>query len=1055
MTDGGGDYGNNENCVVEALQDVTLSVGSFNTESYFDRITVNGQRFSGAAGPNGEAMADGETLEWYSDYSITRSGFVICAVPPSPPSPPLSPSPPAPPPMSLIAVTAGTAFCQLSDNDACVTTGPGNYGNGERCTVTALEPIILTARSFDTEGYYDFVTIHNPGQALRFDGGVGPSSVSMSALATLTWSSDGSVTRGGFVICATKDLGGGRRLEVESIPSASRGRALAHSIDPSYDPCNDQSLEVRTNASVELNEPLQLTQVEQLVGGLPANVSGSSPDLIVCEAPRISVTGWHIGRAPPPLAPPLPPIRPPTAALPLVEDFFAQALTTRGGGGSREQGSGGGGGHEDNEDEFYTPEQVELTVSIASQATTATVAIAVAANVLGGLGSAVSGSMAGGGLAGSLALVGQVQNMKNQVRVTELHSCPRRAPLRGQPLNLLCGQVLVNKQFPRAFEDFGSGFGWASFQIDLGINLYNESAANVSGSSSRRLQDEGEGKGAQLYLATLGMSAEEAFINSVVLQICIFIGLTILHLLLLKIAEYAYDGDSAASKAAARTLAFPKYEVAWVMVSYEGITMLSVFVLMYSGNHGVVTTIVQVAAGCTLVLVVAVLALMTFTVFRRLKALEVSYQSFDTPFRQYRELYDYLQNLLTAGADQAATGALGLFGTMKNLAVGDDAPDPPASADPPVRVASQDPPVLVASRDPSAKLSFFDAILAALLAEKIRQPDNPEIDALLEKRSMMVVQKYARRWLCKQEAGRKRSVLGILQEAGPPQAPPTHLTGADIEVVPAEDSVAVYDIEVSIEQSPSMSAAGSFATSRPPSAPPSPPSSLLPAPTTIKFQPAPELDTISKRRSMQRSSVQRETSVSRRSSSRASLRKSVLSVDHPEVGQLQDPVANAVVRASVKMGKPFGVRHAASAAAWYDSLTADDQKRILSTYKSAKDAAKKKGKWSASSKREVVTFMGGFGELFGQRHGGHRYQLFPNYLYFVIEMVHVATKVLILSLPLNGNLQCGLVTAFDAVELIVFAIQQPFTDRYLNFDIMLVKAQSVCCFALVRLLPLI
>ena len=75
--------------------------------------------------------------------------------------------------------------------------------------------------------------------------------------------------------------------------------------------------------------------------------------------------------------------------------------------------------------------------------------------------------------------------------------------------------------------------------MDIGINLYNESAADVPEASSRRLQDQvevgGNLTGGQLYLASLGMTAEEAFVNSVVLQICIIVGLVILHLLLLEI----------------------------------------------------------------------------------------------------------------------------------------------------------------------------------------------------------------------------------------------------------------------------------------------------------------------------------------------------------------------------------------------------------------------------------------------------------------------------------------------------------------------------------------
>ena len=79
-----------------------------------------------------------------------------------------------------------------------MTDGYGNYGNNERCEVEALRPLTVTARQYDNEDYYDYVTVNNVPYRYSF-----PSQgVSMNEGATWTWTSDGSVTRAGYVLCA-------------------------------------------------------------------------------------------------------------------------------------------------------------------------------------------------------------------------------------------------------------------------------------------------------------------------------------------------------------------------------------------------------------------------------------------------------------------------------------------------------------------------------------------------------------------------------------------------------------------------------------------------------------------------------------------------------------------------------------------------------------------------------------------------------------------------------------------------------------------------------------
>jgi hypothetical protein len=54
-------------------------VGAFNTESRYDYLTVNSLDYSGSYSPDGVAVAAGTYLYFYSDGSVSSSGFSICA----------------------------------------------------------------------------------------------------------------------------------------------------------------------------------------------------------------------------------------------------------------------------------------------------------------------------------------------------------------------------------------------------------------------------------------------------------------------------------------------------------------------------------------------------------------------------------------------------------------------------------------------------------------------------------------------------------------------------------------------------------------------------------------------------------------------------------------------------------------------------------------------------------------------------------------------------------------------------------------------------------------
>ena len=78
VTDGGGNYGNDEQCTIRVLLSGTLTATQFDTENGFDWVTIGGTRYMGTAGPVGVGVAAGSTLTWRSDHSVTRAGWTIC-----------------------------------------------------------------------------------------------------------------------------------------------------------------------------------------------------------------------------------------------------------------------------------------------------------------------------------------------------------------------------------------------------------------------------------------------------------------------------------------------------------------------------------------------------------------------------------------------------------------------------------------------------------------------------------------------------------------------------------------------------------------------------------------------------------------------------------------------------------------------------------------------------------------------------------------------------------------------------------------------------------------
>ena len=79
MSDGEGDYGNNENCTVKAVRPLVVNAEEFGTEFGWDYLTIDGTQYHGSEGPQGLLLDPDAELTWSSDGSVTSTGFTLCA----------------------------------------------------------------------------------------------------------------------------------------------------------------------------------------------------------------------------------------------------------------------------------------------------------------------------------------------------------------------------------------------------------------------------------------------------------------------------------------------------------------------------------------------------------------------------------------------------------------------------------------------------------------------------------------------------------------------------------------------------------------------------------------------------------------------------------------------------------------------------------------------------------------------------------------------------------------------------------------------------------------
>jgi len=91
------DYGNNQGCIIQVTGNMEIKSVDFHTEGRWDKLWVDGEHYSGHAGP--PQMAP-KKITWDADYSITKKGWKLCPaslkVPEPTPEPTPAPTPKPP-----------------------------------------------------------------------------------------------------------------------------------------------------------------------------------------------------------------------------------------------------------------------------------------------------------------------------------------------------------------------------------------------------------------------------------------------------------------------------------------------------------------------------------------------------------------------------------------------------------------------------------------------------------------------------------------------------------------------------------------------------------------------------------------------------------------------------------------------------------------------------------------------------------------------------------------------------------------------------------------------
>ena len=141
VTDGvGAAYGSSEDCVIEVLTTGLLYSTQFDTERGLDRLTVDGEQYSGTAGPTGIMVIANETIiSWHSDHSVgrsgERSGWIVCWVDAT-----LSPTSSSPTGSPTVSPISPTVSPTRSPTSAPTTSSPSQSPSQTPTEALRLDP---------------------------------------------------------------------------------------------------------------------------------------------------------------------------------------------------------------------------------------------------------------------------------------------------------------------------------------------------------------------------------------------------------------------------------------------------------------------------------------------------------------------------------------------------------------------------------------------------------------------------------------------------------------------------------------------------------------------------------------------------------------------------------------------------------------------------------------------------------------------------------------------------------------------------------------------------
>eukprot|EP00035_Acanthoeca_spectabilis_P013574 m.252859 g.252859 ORF g.252859 m.252859 type:complete len:1001 (-) comp15924_c0_seq2:2267-5269(-) len=210
ITDGPGNYGDGERCTIEVLQTTRFIVNSLAVEGG-DYFTAGTARLDSRSELEGRALSAGSLVNWRSDGSNRRAGWVLCAAPQCATQPQNASFQVTRSIPTLRCVggdgpsTANEGTCFTTNGGSCITDGPGSYANGERCTISILRDTRLVVQFLTVEVNSDYFTINQ--SLARLDTAAELDSVLLTAGSSLNWRSDPSTTRAGWRICASLPCG--------------------------------------------------------------------------------------------------------------------------------------------------------------------------------------------------------------------------------------------------------------------------------------------------------------------------------------------------------------------------------------------------------------------------------------------------------------------------------------------------------------------------------------------------------------------------------------------------------------------------------------------------------------------------------------------------------------------------------------------------------------------------------------------------------------------------------------------------------------------------------